>query len=260
MSDRRWERHIARMARVMPYPQTPDIAGAVMGRLAATRPGRRTGRRLAWAAAAIVAAVGIIMATVPEARAGLAEFLQIGGIRILLVEPTAAPTSSGAVLPVTTTPTVGPMSFTLDDLSGETTLEGAEVALGADIPLPTYPPTLGAPDRVFVQDVGGLLAVLAWTDPSDPSRPRLMLTVLAPGTLGTKGPPTVIQSTTVDGQEALWTEGPYLLSYGGLHQSERLVQGPVLIWWADGFTYRLEGAESLDEAVMIAESLAFRRE
>ena len=53
--------------------------------------GRRSVRRLAWAALAIIAALASSLA-VPQVRAGLLEVLQIGAVRIFLGPPTATAT------------------------------------------------------------------------------------------------------------------------------------------------------------------------
>jgi hypothetical protein len=68
--------------------------------------------------------------------------------------------------------------------------------------------------------------------------------------------PKVTQETQVNGQRAIWTEGPYplLLSNGNVSW-DRLVEGHVLIWKAGNITYRLETGLSLAEALKIAESL-----
>ncbi len=68
-----------------------------------------------------------------------------------------------------------------------------------------------------------------------------------------------MRETSVKGQPALWTQGPYLLQFERDGQvivdTRRLVTGHVLIWVEKGITYRLETDLSLEEAVRIAESL-----
>src|SRR5574341_1989877 len=264
----RWEARLRTAASALPYPPTPDVAGAVRQRLAAEA-ARRAPRsfvtrrpRLAWAIAIVVLLVAGLLA-VPEVRAGLLQFLKIGAVRIFLVAPsptptsTAAPVSAGTPLPPTVTPRPTPtLMASLTDLAGETTLENARARAGFPIPLPTYPSGLGPPDRIFLQDFGGPMVVLVWLDPAQPDRVRLSLHLLACDHCATKSEPTVIETTSVNGQPAVWTEGPYLLRLrNGNTDIRRLVEGHVLIW-ADGpITYRLETDLSLDEAVKIAESL-----
>ena len=75
----------------------------------------------------------------------------------------------------------------------------------------------------------------------------------------TKSNPPVVVTVTVNGRAAAWTSGPYVLSYGTEDdvewQMQYLVTGRVLIWEADGLTYRLESDLSFDEAIRMSESL-----
>jgi hypothetical protein len=66
----------------------------------------------------------------------------------------------------------------------------------------------------------------------------------------------VIDKTTVNGERAVWTSGPYpIILTNGAIQFERLITGHVLIWADTDVTYRLETGLSMEEAVSIAESL-----
>ena len=68
--------------------------------------------------------------------------------------------------------------------------------------------------------------------------------------------PTVVDETTVDGERAVWTTGPYPLIMNKEEiQFTRLITGHVLIWGNLDVTYRLETDVSMEEAVKIAESL-----
>lgn len=215
---------------------------------------------------------------VPQVRAAVVQFLQIGAIRIFLAEPTptmaptltpspsplppavATPASTPTGEPPAATPqrTPTPLSSVLD-LAGETTLAEAQAQVDFPIRLPTYPLDLGPPDRVFLQDLSGPVVVLVWLDPDQPGRVRFSLHQLGPGTFGQKFEPPLVRETTVHGEPALWTEGPYLLQFqrGGqtTYDTRRLVTGHVLVWVEDGITYRLETDLSLEEALQIAESL-----
>ena len=264
----RWEARFRTTASALPYPSTPDVAGAVRRRLAAesARPAPRAfvarRPRLAWAMAVVVLLVAGLLA-VPEVRAGIIQFLQVGAVRIFLVAPsptptsTVAPVSASTPAPTTATPRpTPPLVSSLLDLAGETTLEDARARFGFPITLPAYPSGLGPPDRVFLQNFGGPMVVLVWLDPAQPDRVRLSLHLLTCDVCATKGEPPVIQTTSVNGQPAVWTEGPYMLQLSnGEIDLRRMIEGHVLIW-ADGpITYRLETELSLDEAVKIAESL-----
>jgi hypothetical protein len=273
-----WEARLRATVRAFPYPPTPDIAGAVRRRLEAesARPAGLRPRQ-AWVVVAVLLILGGLLA-VPQVRAAVVQFRQIGAIRIFLTEPTPTVTPTVAPSPSllppavdtpssasteerpTATPRPSPTPlFSVLDLAGETTLVEAQQKAGFPIRLPTYPPDLGPPDRVFLQDLGGPVAVLAWLDPDQPDRVRLSLHQLGPGTFGQKFEPPVVRETTVHGERALWTEGPYLLQFqrGGqvLYETRRLVTGHVLVWVEDDITYRLETDLPMDEAVRVAESL-----
>jgi hypothetical protein len=202
---------------------------------------------------------------VPQVRAALVEYLQIGAVRIFLVEPTATATPPPATVspakPATATPPPSPTPLaSLLDFAGATTLAEAQAQVDFPIRLPAYPADLGEPNRVFLQDMGGPIVILIWTRPDQPDQVRLSLHMVGPGAFVGKGPPVTLEETTVNGQPAYWTEGPYLLKIRRNDQIQedmrRLIEGHVLIWTEDNITYRLETDSSLAEAVRIAESLA----
>lgn len=281
MSERsfeRWEAQVQAAARALPYPPTPDIAGAVRRRLA-SEPARRAPRRwrLAWAATIALVILAALLA-VPEVRAGVLEVLRVGAIRIFLTEPTPTPVRATSTPPVerpaggptrvatATAPipaTRGPSPTTLHsvlDLAGETTLAEAQARAPFPILLPAYPPDLGPPDRVFYQDLGGPAVLLVWLVPGSETEVHLSLYGLSSDVFGSKLQPQVIEVTTVNGQRALWVRGPHLLQFRDTQgrtsfEPARLVEGNVLIWTEGDITYRLEGDLPLDEAVRIAESL-----
>ena len=256
------------------YPSTPDIAGQVRRRLyGRPRPQPTRLRRLAWGAALVVILLTGLLA-VPGVRAQVLEFLQIGIVRIFLVEPTPTPTSSptaqaspavdqagaGDSLPVppsTQRLASTPMASLLD-FAGETSLEEAVRDSGIPIGLPAYPPDLGLPDRVFLQNLDGQVLVLVWLSPADPAKVRLSLLQFSgsDNMILSKIQPVTVLETTVAGNPAVWTEGPYLLKYrNGDIDIVRLIEGHVLIWEQAGVTYRLETDLPLEEAVSVAESI-----
>ncbi len=113
------------------------------------------------------------------------------------------------------------------------------------------------PDRVFVQDVGGNMVVLVWIDPQQPERVLMSLHFIPNGSWAIdKMKPKLIQETTVNGQRAIWTVGPYPIRFSnGDIDFIRLIDGHVLIWADGNVTYRLETNLPLEEALKIAESL-----
>jgi len=253
---------IVNAANNFPYPPTPDIVGAVK-RQPVTKPSHMTtySRRLAWATLIVLFILAGLL-VVPQVRAAVVEFLQLGTIRIFLTEPTPTATSpppaaSATETPPTATPRPSPTPITsLLNLAGETTLVEAQARVDFPIRIPAEPSGLGPPDRVFLQDLGGPVVIMVWLEPVQPNQVRLSLHLLGANTFVEKVQPQVIQETTVQGERALWTEGPYLLQLqNGGYDTRRLVEGHVLIWQEGEITYRLESDLSLEEAVRIAESL-----
>jgi len=247
------------------YPPTPDIAGAIGRRLGEEiRPRHRSRMQLVSVGVVIVIMLIVTLLAVPSVRAQVLEFLQIGAVRIFLNDPTPTVTPEdfhegiGSYMAVTATPLSKSEVFpSINDLAGETTLDEAQSELNFPILLPSYPPNLGAPNRVFLQDFEGPAVLLVWMDPQQPERIRMNLLILSPGTFAQKGAPKFIKETLVNGQHAIWTEGRHFLHLGGsMYQEVTLVvEGNILVWEQDGLTYRLETNLSLEEAVKMAESL-----
>ena len=275
----RWEQQLIDTARAFTYPPTPNLARNVTRELRASRLHRTVWRRaprLAWIAAAILVLFSCLLA-VPSVRAHILEFLQIGIVRIFLSDPTLTPTaipptgtpevpalgpgtslnpSATASPSLTPPPSLTPRSFPLN-LFGETSLEEARRQVLFPIQLPEYPEDLGEPDLVFLQDLEGQVLVLVWLDHDQPDKVRLSLHMYAGENItGEKFQPRVVQETQVNGEPAVWAEGPYVLKLSnGTYQVVRLIEGQVLIWESEEITYRLETDLPLEEAVKVAESL-----
>jgi hypothetical protein len=263
-----FETRLQALAQGFPYPPTPQVAPKVMAKLRAPQSQRRLiGRRWAWGIAIVIALFAGLMA-VPPVRAAVLEFIQVGIVRIFLPPaetevpevqplPTAMP---GVMIPVTAT--AGPTASSalipiLDQIAGETTLEEARASLRFPLSLPAYPPDLGQPDRVYLQDMEGQVVVLVWLVEGEPDRVRMSLHIVGPGSWAIdKIEPSLIEETTVNGQRAIWARGPYplILRNRDIHFT-RLIAGHVLIWADGDLTYRLETDQSLEEAVKTAESL-----
>lgn len=253
-----WEARIEEIAGGLPYPPTPDIAAEIKGQLRATsKPTRATPSpwRLAGTAVVVLFIVMAGLLAVPQVRAAVVEFLQLGAVRIFLTEPTPTATALRPTAAPNVPPTATPLASTLD-LAGETTLAEAQAQIDFPIRLPTSPADLGAPDRVYLQDLGGPLIILVWLKPDKPEQVQLSLHQFGSGSFAGKSAPRLIEETTVKGQPALWMEGAHLLQLpNGDYVQRRLVEGNVLVWVEEDITYRLETELSLDEAVQIAESL-----
>ena len=262
-----FEKQLLSISKGMAYPRTPDIAGSVMRNLrTSARPGLTLrAKRLAWSLTIILVLISSLM-LIPPARAAILEFIQIGVVRIFRAEPTSSaplppPTAQfpSTALPITATPAATSSSLIplLENIAGETTLEEAQLKVNYSILLPSYPPNLGKPDRVFVQEADGAMTVLVWIDPQRPDKVLMSLHFLPAGSWAVKKmQPTQIQETTVNGQQAVWAVGPYPLQLSnGNIDMRRLIEGHVLIWTQGNITYRLETNATLEEARKIAESL-----
>jgi hypothetical protein len=201
-------------------------------------------------------------------RAAVVTWLQIGVVRIWLVEPPLSATSTPSVtktpLPTVTSrltirSTVTPLISQLD-FYGEITLVEAQSQVDFPIYLPTLPVGLGPPDHVYLQKAEGDVIILVWMRPDQPNKVRMSFHLLGPGAFAWKMQPPSLAEVMVNGAEAFWTQGPYYIQTksagGGTWGNRRLVDSYVLIW-ADGeMTYRLESDLSLEEAVRVAETIA----
>jgi hypothetical protein len=163
------------------------------------------------------------------------------------------------VSPVTATPAVTsqPLIPILERLAGERSLEGAQAIVDYPILLPSYPPDLDEPDRIFVQEADGDLTILIWIDPDQPSQVLMSLHIIPSGSWAVeKMNPALVQETQVNGRRAIWAVGPYPIRFSnGDLDFVRLVDGHVLIWTDGEITYRLETELELEEAIKVAESL-----
>ncbi len=265
MSEMDFETRMRSIAQRMKYPRTPDIAGRVMPRIVPVTKPRFISRRATWSLTLIVVLLFSLM-LIPPVRAAVLEFIQIGIVRIF---PRATETPNDAIqtatpqshAPITATPYVESSTLLIDlsQLAGERTLFQAQslVVSYYRIRLPTYPPDLGEPEHVFVQDADGPMTILVWLDSNDPEKVLLNLHIIPEGSWAIhKSQPVTIEETLVNGQPAVWAVGPYPLRYSnGNLDFTRFIDGYVLIWTVDDVTYRLETALPMEDAIKIAESL-----
>lgn len=236
------------------YPPTPPIAVSVRRQLQAHRraPLRQPRLRLLFRAAAVALAVFVaLLAISPGVREAVARFFGLDTVRIQFVATPPAPSE----VPVTAAPDNAPSSQPALHLAGLTTFDEARARAKFSVRLPGYPPQLGQPQRVYLQDFGfGRQVILVYPD---------FALFESEGVIYGKGvgEGSVIQETTVAGQYALWLSGsPHIVqveSPDGSYREEsaRLIDGNVLAWKVDDITYRLETKLALDEAARIAESL-----
>lgn len=237
-----------------PYPPTPDVASGVRRRLAT--PVRRSRRRLAWALAALLLGLGLLLAA-PQVRAAVWEFIRAGAITIFVGEPTptavAATPISESMPAVPPTPTLPALATAVAEYGTLTSLADAQAR--ADFTL-RLPPAYGPPGEVYLQESrDGPIVVLVWPDTAQPGQARLRLhqtRVLVYGLKSTSAE-NIVQ-TAVGRQVAYWVEGGHSLRL--LNGRTTFVADHVLIWEEAGITYRLESPLSLAEAVAAAEALA----
>jgi hypothetical protein len=280
MTELEFDAQLRALADQLEYPPTPDIAGRVRARLQ-TFPSpsgrgvrgeghkghpRFSSKAVAWSlTVSLILFLSLLL--IPPVRAAVIEFFQVGIVRIFpsTVTPTAPAISTATPQSVTSSPTATPgaplpsLIPLLDTIAGETKLANAQQMTGYPILLPTYPPDLGPPNHVYVQEAEGAMTILVWIDPQQPERVLMSLHFIPQGSWALhKMGPQMIRETTVNGQYAIWAEGPYplILRGGGEVERVRLVEGHVLIWEGDSVTYRLESALDMDEAIRVAESLA----
>jgi hypothetical protein len=252
----RLETSLKKAGRDLAYPPTPRLAAQVMARLNKPARPRLISRR--WARVLILLFILLsALILVPPARAAILDFIQIGVVRIFRIQP--APETDGTAgpeMPATATP-AGSLRPSVLDFAGETTLADARAKLPFPILLPAFPPDLGPPNRVYLQNTGSSMLILVWLVPGGSNQIQLALQAIAPGGWSVdKSNPRIVEQTSVNGQPAVWTEGPYMVQIrNGDYQMRRLIDGHVLIWTRDTITYRLETDLPLDEAIRIAESL-----
>jgi hypothetical protein len=146
-----------------------------------------------------------------------------------------------------------------------TTLERAQASVGFEISLPR---ALGSPDFVAVDRPPGYgeRVVLAW-DPGEGLPPieglpyGALLTEFH-GDLETAGKlvfegSSRYEELEFDGRPAVWITGRHELDLPTSSGVRRfLVTGNVLLWEHEGVTLRLETALSMDQAILVARSVA----
>lgn len=196
-------------------------------------------------AAAIVLVVGLAVAVVAPAREAVARWLGIGSVRIERTDDPAPtpPTSTSALPPAPMLP------------DGALDLEAVAERLPFPVRLPAAE-AAGEPTGAAVDPAvpAGLMAVRypGFTFVAVGSQPGS-----TPVLWKTLGPGTESEPVVIGGDEGLWITGdPHEVAFvdpDGNPQRDRVRgAGDVLVWEADGVTYRIEGAPSLDEALAIA--------
>jgi hypothetical protein len=239
----RLEAALRSTAAVVDVPATPALAAAVRSRLVAPSPDRvsvraprrRLMRGLAFAAACLIAFVGVMLFS-PAAREAVADFLGVGGIRIGF----------------------GDVDESLDfDLDVGRQVSPAEARLSVDFPVRTIQhEEVGEPDAYFYADepLGGLISAVYEASEHLPEVGDTGIGLLLTQFRGTPDLAyfkklyefeNAVEFVTVDGaNEAYWVGEVHELLYydrtgePGVEQAR--LSAPALIWESGGVTYRLE--------------------
>ena len=244
-------------------PATPTLAEDVRRRVAAApvparvpwwRPALapRTVRRAVIVALALVL---LIAALVGAARLGLP------GVSIVV-----GPSSTASLPP---TPSPAPSDAPPGANAGlgrRATAVEAEAALGGS--LPVLPAPYGPPDAIYVDTLGRGIVNQVWG--AAPGRPladgqgvSMILTTITATTdidfiKKLSGGGATVTYTRVDGNDAFWIEGAHevlVLAENGRDVFDIRVAGDVLLWSADGLTYRLESALGRQASIELAETM-----
>lgn len=222
------------LAGELELPPVPDLSDAVAGRIERRRPGRR----LVLAFAVVVAALAVAFA-VPPARTAILRFFHIGAVSIERVE---------TLPPAEERPLVSGLGSPL-------TRAKAERVAGFQMILPRGADESGR--RFYARP--GLISTLFGGD-----RP-VLLTELAGAEMGLAKKFTT-ETTSVEpvrvgaAYDGIWIQGgPHVLAYepsaGHPLTIPTRLAGNVLVWEADGLTFRIEGEGNLAAALELAHSL-----
>ncbi len=235
------------------WPETPDLATAVQGRVAA--PTRRRWRldRPAWqlAVAATALVIAVVMA-IPPARAAVLDWLGFGSVRITREEP--RPSRFGQALA----------------LGDPVTLERARREAGIPV---LVPEAVGEPDGVYLSDhplMGPRVDLVYRARPGLPASSNtgagLLITefraVATPLIEKSAGTGAKIERLTVGDDPAFFISGaPHGFAYldpesqNANFEEQRLAGNTLLVDRSDGVLLRIEGDISRERAVEIAESV-----
>lgn len=242
----RFEHAVSSIAAELPYPATPDVAGAVRAHLQVDRP--RPWRLRRWAVAALIALLFALLVAiaVPPVRAALLRVLRIGAIQINLIDDpqqASLPAAAAQRQPVS-----------IIDLGEEIGL--AEAAGVITLANPPFPPGLGEPDAVYGQNLLFREPVVSFFWRARGERPQILLTQIGLPQFALKwAAGEQVAEIEVRGRPAIWIAGPHRLDLvSGAAEHVTAIASNVLIWDNGQMTFRLEADMTLEEALQIAES------
>jgi hypothetical protein len=237
------ERELVLLGQALDVPEVPDLVPRVLATIAPRRRTRPTRRLVLVLAGGALAAALLATLAIPDARSALLRFLQIGGVRIELVDDLPAVAPSEAELELT--------------LGQRVSLDEARFRAGFDLlELETEP------DRVYLGERGTV-----WLLYGTPSAVRLLVAQVPD--VGIDEPSLVkklaaagtsVDEVDVRGQRGFYLGGEphvvFLVDENGdvVAESARLAR-QVLVWAEGGRTIRIEGELTEEESLRLAESL-----
>jgi hypothetical protein len=245
------ERALTRLGADVAFPETPELAAAVAGRLAEPAPRRSVPRRRTLAVVLVALAVGVGAAmAVPAARTAILDFFGLRGATVTLVE---------------TLPEVSAPSVTALEL-------GRPVRLGeVSWPVVLVPADPGPPAAVYLSDAvpGGRLTLVWKPGPGLPRSQETDVGLLVTELRGEIPRPyvqkfvqggTLVRRLRPGGKRAIWLEGgPHVVVFqseeGSFVEDVSRLAGNTLLVEQDGLLVRIEGEIGLERALEIARSL-----
>lgn len=251
-TDAELERILRELGEQVSWPDASPIASSVARQIAVRRPQQRRRwepRQLALAAVIIMAVALGGLAAWPTARETVADRIGVLGIEI---SGDSQRTPAGSAL----------------NLGEHVSLDEAQHLAGFDISTP--PAKLGKPDVFILNPAWGTQVSFAFHPTTDlpevgESGVGLLISELQGSTNDSfirkfleEG--TTMEVLNVNGETAFWIAGqPHAFVYtapdGSFHQEDMRLAGNVLLWTADGVTYRIESMLPRDDVLAIAQQL-----
>jgi hypothetical protein len=229
------ELRLNRLGRELDVPETPDLVDAVRQGLGEGRRPREWRRPLVIALAALVVAVGALMA-VPQSRSAILDFFGIGSVTIRAVdEYPELELESGRLF------------------FGER-MSLAEARRRAAFPVRVPEVAgLGSPQVYYLQDVQQVSLVYG-----DPKKPRLLISQI----IGTGAIEKLVNSDETDIEQVrdgdsfgVWLEGEHVIHIPQLDEDLRVVGNTLVMQRPDNVTVRVEADISKAEALRIFRSM-----
>ena len=223
------ELRLEELGRELAFPPAPDLVPAVL---------ERTYRKpLAWGRVSVAVALAVVALaaafSVPQARTAILDFFHLGGATVVRVDtlPQATERSQAAGLG-------------LPD-----TLREAERRTSLQLLLPPGE----RPTRAYL--LGDALVTVIFAAYGKPVRLSEFGSFGSGSLQKLVAQEANVETTRVNGAEALWIEGPHAFEYfgrNGFHQAPVRERGNVLLWLHGDLSLRLEGPLTKAQALELA--------